>query len=91
VIAGSFWTDLVPFFKSDAEQYLTMDQYSNPNRLYFKWDVCDNNNGLDAGITNDYYVNGLNCPWDIPDQWTYEYQGEWFVDPSLKIACSQWR
>jgi hypothetical protein len=31
------------------------------------------------------YTDGINCPWDIPDQWEYEYQREWFVDPTLKV------
>merc|ERR1711937_402217 len=91
MVSGSIWTDTVPIFESENGHFLTMDQYSDPNRFYYKWDICDNAGGTDPGITNEYYSAGLNCPWEIPDQWLYNLNGEWYDDETLTITCSQWR
>ena len=71
----------MPFWKSSDDQYFTPDPESSPSIYYLIWVVADNIGGFDAGITNNAYVNGFNCPYEIPDQWEYETGGEWFVDP----------
>ena len=80
---------MMPFWKSSDDQYLTPDPESSPSIYYLIWVVADNIGGFDAGITNNAYVNGFNCPYEIPDQWEYETGGEWFVDPTLRVTCTQ--
>merc|ERR1712108_23244 len=33
--------------------------------------VADNVGSLNSGIMNDAYTSGINCPYEIPDQWEY--------------------
>ena len=40
---------------------------------------------------NDVYTDGINCPYDIPDQWQYLYLGYFYVDPTLKFTCTKTR
>ena len=28
---------------------------------------------------NDDYTDGIICPYEIPDQWQYEYDRQWYV------------
>ena len=30
-----------------------------------------------SGIMNDDYTDGIICPYEIPDQWQYEYDRQW--------------
>jgi len=70
---------------------LTPDPNSNPIIYYIKWVVSENIGGLNAGIQNEEYTNGVNCPWDIPDNWEYEYNRQWFVDPTLRVTCVRFK
>eukprot|EP00088_Acartia_fossae_P006105 TRINITY_DN12796_c0_g1_i2.p1 TRINITY_DN12796_c0_g1~~TRINITY_DN12796_c0_g1_i2.p1 ORF type:complete len:158 (-),score=45.64 TRINITY_DN12796_c0_g1_i2:88-561(-) len=87
--AGSLWENMIPLFKAANGQYLTPDPMSNPIIYTLKWVVSETVGGFNAGIQNNYYIDGLQCPWDIPNHWEYEYQREWFEDPTLKITCVQ--
>merc|ERR1711971_1054855 len=40
---------------------------------------------------NDEYTDGIICPFEIPDQWQYEYDRQWFVDPTLRFVCTKFR
>ena len=33
---------------------------------------------------NDDYTDGIICPYEIPDQWQYEYDRQWYVGNTLK-------
>merc|ERR1711974_92692 len=68
-----------------CNQYITPDPNSNPIIYYLRWEVADNVGSLNSGIMNDAYTSGINCPYEIPDQWEYSYQLQWFVDPTLKF------
>merc|ERR1712200_380342 len=72
-------------------QYLTPDPNSNPIIYYIKWVVSESVGGLNAGIQNEEYTNGVNCPWDILDNWEYEYDRPWYVDPTLRVTCVRFR
>merc|ERR1712080_814630 len=86
---GQEWQNMVPLYKSDNNQYLTPDPNSNPVIYYLKWVVSENVGGFNAGIQNSHYTDGITCPYEIPDQWEYEYQREWFIDPPLKVKCTK--
>merc|ERR1712200_265022 len=86
-VAGALWENTVPFFEAANGQYLTPDPNSNPIIYYIKWVVSESVGGLNAGIQNEEYTNGVNCPWDIPDNWEYEYDRQWYVDPTLRVTC----
>merc|ERR1712080_124427 len=88
-VHGSLWENMVPLYKSDNNQYLTPDPNSNPVIYYLKWVVSENVGGFNAGIQNSHYTDGITCPYEIPDQWEYEYQREWFIDPTLKVKCTK--
>ena len=30
-----------------------------------------------AGLMNEDYTDGIICPYEIPDQWQYEYDRQW--------------
>ena len=30
-----------------------------------------------SGLMNDDYTDGIICPYEIPDQWQYEYDRQW--------------
>jgi len=90
-VAGALWENTVPFFEAANGQYLTPDPNSNPIIYYIKWVVSENIGGLNAGIQNEEYTNGVNCPWDIPDNWEYEYNRQWFVDPTLRVTCVRFK
>ena len=85
---GSLWENMMPFWKSDNNQYITPDPMSNPIMYYIKWVVSESVGGFNAGLMNDAYTDGYNCPYEIPDQWEYEFQRQWFVDPTLKVQCT---
>merc|ERR1719283_511491 len=88
---GSLWENMMPFWKSDNNQYITPDPMSNPIQYYIKWVVSESVGGFNAGLMNDAYTDGYNCPYEIADQWQYEYQRQWFVDPTLKFTCTKTR
>ena len=44
-----------------------------------------------AGVMNDAYTSGINCPYEIPDQWKYLFIAEWYVDPTLRFSCTKTR
>ena len=50
------------FFRAANGQYLTPDPNSNPIIYYIKWVVSESVGGLNAGIQNEEYTNGVNCP-----------------------------
>merc|ERR1711962_1515957 len=56
--------------------FLTPDPSSNPVIYRLKWVVSEIIGGINAGIQNEKYTNGLHCPWDLPDSW--EYMGQAF-------------
>merc|ERR1711976_100277 len=87
-VAGSLWENLVPIFKAPNGQYLTPDPNSNPIIYYLKWVVSETVGGINAGVQNEKYTDGINCPWDIPDNWEYYKDRQWCVDPTLKVRCS---
>jgi len=90
-VDGSVWENMVPFWKSSNNQYITPDPMSNPIMYYLKWVVSEMVGGFNAGVMNDAYVDGYNCPYEIPDQWQYEYQRQWYIDPTLKFTCTKTR
>jgi len=90
-VAGALWENMVPLFKAANGQYMTPDPNSNPVIYYLKWVISETVGGFNAGIQNPAYTDGINCPWDIPDQWQYEFQREWFVDPTLSVSCVRYR
>ena len=75
---GSLWENMLPFWKSSNNQYITPDPNSNPIMYYIKWVVSEMVAGFNAGVMNDAYTDGYNCPYEIPDQWQYEYQRQWW-------------
>merc|ERR1719220_867211 len=40
-LAGSLWENMMPFWKSTSDQYITPDANSNPILYYIKWVVSD--------------------------------------------------
>ena len=90
-VEGSIWENMIPFWKSENNQYITPDPNSNPIMYYIKWVISEMVGGFNAGVMNDAYVDGFNCPYEIPDQWQYEYQRQWFVDPTLRFTCTKTR
>merc|ERR1712080_567066 len=63
----------------------------DPIIYYVKWVVSENVGGFNAGIQNSHYTDGITCPYEIPDQWEYEYQRQWFIDPTLKVRCTKYK
>merc|ERR1711973_791910 len=90
-VAGALWENMVPLFKASNGQYMTPDPNSNPVIYYLKWVISETVGGFNAGVQNNAYTDGIHCPWDIPDNWEYEYQRQWFVDPTLKVTSVQFR
>merc|ERR1711915_310953 len=78
-------------FKASNGQYMTADPFSNPIIYQIKWVISETVGGFNAGIQNNQYVDGIRCPWEIPDQWEYEHDRQWFVDPTLKVTCVRYR
>merc|ERR1719205_354218 len=73
---GSLWENMMPFWKSDNNQYITPDPMSNPIMYYIKWVVSESVGGFNAGLMNDAYTDFV-CPYEIPDQWQYERYPAW--------------
>ena len=44
-----------------------------------------------VGVMNDAYTSGINCPYEIPDQWKYLFIADWYVDPTLRFTCTKTR
>jgi len=88
---GSLWENMVPFWTADNKQHITPDPLSNPIIYYVKWVVSETVGGFNAGLMNDAYTDGIVCPYEIPDQWQYEYDRQWFVDPTLRFRCTKFR
>ena len=42
---------------------------SNPIMYYLKWVVSESVGGFNAGLMNEVYTDGYNCPYEIMDQW----------------------
>merc|ERR1712233_91095 len=55
------------------------------------WVGSETVGGFNGGIMNDDYTDGIICPYEIPDQWQYEYDRQWFVDPTLRFVCTKFR
>jgi len=89
VVHGSLWENMVPLYKADNNQYLTPDPMSNPIIYFVKWVISETVGGFNAGIQNNAYTDGIVCPYEIPDQWEYEWQREWFIDPTLTVTCTR--
>merc|ERR1712107_802931 len=62
-----------------------------PGDHYLKWVVSETVGGFNAGLMNEDYTDGIICPYEIPDQWQYEYDRQWFVDPTLRFVCTKFR
>merc|ERR1712045_365175 len=90
-VARSLWDNMVPFWMSDNRQYITPDPNSNPMFYYIKWEISESVGGINAGVMNDAYTSGINCPYEIPDQWKYLFIAEWYVDPTLRFTCTKTR
>merc|ERR1712179_553203 len=60
---GSLWENMVPFWTSDNKQHITPDPMSNPIIYFVKWVVSETVGGFNAGIMNDEYTDGINCPY----------------------------
>jgi len=88
---GSLWENMVPFWTADNKQHITPDPMSNPVIYFLKWVVSETVGGFNGGIMNDDYTDGIICPYEIPDQWQYEYDRQWFVDPTLRFVCTKFR
>ena len=74
---GSLPENMLPFWKSSNNQYITPDPNSNPAIYYIRWVVSEVVAGFNPSVMNDAYTDGNYCPYEIPDQWIYEYQGLW--------------
>jgi len=72
-------------------RHITPDPMSNPVIYYLKWVVSETVGGFNAGLMNEDYTDGIICPYEIPDQWQYEYDRQWFVDPTLRFVCTKFR
>ena len=81
---------MVPYFRSDANLFLTPDPMSNPIMYYIKWVVSEGVNGFNSILKNDAYTDGICCPYDfdLEGQWMYHYKGEWYNDPTLQVKCT---
>merc|ERR1712150_126293 len=93
-ISPTGWADsqeMGPFWTADNAQHITPDPMSNPVIYYLKWVVSETVGGFNAGLMNDDYTDGIICPYEIPDQWQYEYDRQWFVDPTLRFVCTKFR
>ena len=90
---GSLWENMMPFWKSDNNQYITADPMSNPIMYHIKWVVSESVGGVNARLMNDAYTDGYEniCPYEKPDQWEYEYDRQWYVDPTLTFICTKTR
>ena len=67
VVDGSIWEDMIPFWKSANNQYITPDPNSNPIMYYIKWVVSEMVGGFNAGVMNEAYTDGYNCRYkDLP-------------------------
>merc|ERR1712119_11262 len=88
---GSLWEGMVPFWTAANKQHITPDPMSNPIIYYLKWVISETVGGFNAGIMNDEYTYDVHCPYEIPDQWQYEYDRQWFIDPTLRFRCTQFR
>ena len=88
---GSLWENMMPFWKSANNQYITPDALSNPIMYYIKWIVSESVGGFNSGLMNTAYTDGYHCPYEIPDQWQYEFGRQWYIDPTLKFSCSKTR
>merc|ERR1712154_721475 len=83
--------DMVPFWMAENRQFITPDPNSNPILYYMKWEISESVGGLNAGVMNDAYTSGINCPYEIPDQWKYLFIANWYVDPTLRFTCTKTR
>ena len=91
-LAGSIWDGLVPYYKSPNNHYLTPDRMSDPlEENNVKWIVSDILMGFNGGIQNRVYTEGVTCPYDIPDQWEYLWDGHWRVDQTIAVNCTMWK
>merc|ERR1712200_22465 len=86
---GVLFGDSLPFYQFDGpeEMYLTLDPESNPTRFYVKWVVSEDISGLFSVLQNDKYNDGIYCPWDIPDGWSYSMGDQWIVDDTIQVEC----
>ena len=42
-------------------------------------------------LMNEEYTDGINCPYEIPSGWQYEFDYNWYEDDSLKFECTKIR
>eukprot|EP00091_Calanus_sinicus_P003904 TRINITY_DN14076_c0_g1_i1.p1 TRINITY_DN14076_c0_g1~~TRINITY_DN14076_c0_g1_i1.p1 ORF type:complete len:149 (-),score=30.93 TRINITY_DN14076_c0_g1_i1:26-472(-) len=95
-VDGSFWENMIPFFKSRSpqvlEKFLTVHPYANPDMDYVPWIISDHFSSLDLSHatirTQDR--GGILCPWE-PQGLVWEYKtknGDWEVDSSIKVVCN---
>ena len=54
---GSIWEDMIPFWKSANNQYITPDPNSNPILYYMKWEISESVGGLNAGKKRNILIN----------------------------------
>ena len=50
-LAGSLWENIVPFWMSDKNQFITANPNSNPIIYYLMWVISDSVGGLNYGKT----------------------------------------
>merc|ERR1719369_2561175 len=91
-VEGSFWEDMIPFFKKSSDKYLTVHPYANPEMDYVPWIVSDFYSSVDLSQatirTQDR--EGILCPWE-PRGLVWEFktrQGDWKVDSTITVICS---
>ena len=57
---------------------------------YIKWVIGTRLGPYDGVIMNDVYTDGFDmCPWEM-DQWKYEWEFQWYEDPTFTITCNDW-
>ena len=81
---------MVPYWKNENNMYITPDFNSNPIIYYMKWVVGQNVGSFNGTIMNDVYTEGIECPYNM-DRWKYEWEYEWYEDPTLTFLCNKWK
>ena len=91
-VDGSFWEDMIPFFKKSSQKYLTVHPYANVEMDYIPWIVSNHfsSQDLSHATIRTQDREGILCPWE-PHGLVWEYktkQGDWMVDNTINVVCS---
>lgn len=56
-----------------------------------KYNLITKHKLMTLDLMNDIYTDGINCPYEIPSGWTYEFDYNWYADSTLKFECTKTR